>query len=129
MTLEPCRFTIIPRESLESFFATHPEFAMHLAHKLIHRVRVLTERVKSLALQDVYGRFRGMLEELAVEQDGVNAGVGGQDLEKAACSGITVEYAGDVFPQPLPKRHVWFCPICKGKRNAAAGDGCQDGGL
>lgn len=71
MTLEPCRFTIIPRESLESFFATHPEFAMHLVHKLIHRVRVLTDRVKSLALQDVYGRFRGMLEELSVEKDGV----------------------------------------------------------
>lgn len=71
MTLEPSRFMIIPRESLESFFATHPDFAMHLVHKLISRVRVLTERVKSLALQDVYGRFRGMLEELAVEQDGV----------------------------------------------------------
>ena len=71
MTLEPCRLMIVPREALKSFFASHPEFAMHLVHKLISRVRVLTERVKSLALQDVYGRFRGMLEELAVEQDGV----------------------------------------------------------
>ncbi len=71
MTLEPCRFMIVARESLESFFASHPAFAMHLVHKLISRVRVLTERVKSLALQDVYGRFRGMLEELAVEQNGV----------------------------------------------------------
>lgn len=70
MTLEPSRFMIIPRESLESFFANYPDFAMHLVHKLISRVRVLTERVKSLALQDVYGRLRGMLEELAVEQDG-----------------------------------------------------------
>ena len=71
MTLEASRFMIIPRESLESVFATHPEFAMHLVHKLIGRVRVLTERVKSLALQDVYGRFRSLLEELAIEQDGV----------------------------------------------------------
>lgn len=70
MTMEPCRFMIVARESLESFFATHPEFAMHLVRKLINRVRVLTERVKSLALQDVYGRFRGMLEELVVERDG-----------------------------------------------------------
>lgn len=70
MTMEPCRFMIVARESLESFFATHPEFAMHLVRKLINRVRVLTERVKSLALQDVYGRFRGMLEELVVEHDG-----------------------------------------------------------
>lgn len=71
MTLEPCRFMVIPRESLASVFATHPEFAMHLVHKLISRVRVLTERVKSLALQDVYGRFRNLLEELATERDGV----------------------------------------------------------
>ena len=70
MTMEPCRFMIVARESLESFFATHPEFAMHLVRKLINRVRVLTERVKSLALQDVYGRFRGMLEEMVVERDG-----------------------------------------------------------
>ena len=71
MTLEPCRFMIVPRESLLDFFTNHPEFAMNLVHKLISRVRALTERVKSLALQDVYGRFRGMLEELAIEQDGV----------------------------------------------------------
>lgn len=71
MTLEACRFMIIARESLEDVFATHPDFAMHLVHKLISRVRVLTERVKGLALQDVYGRFRSMLEELAVERDGV----------------------------------------------------------
>ncbi len=38
--------------------------------KLIHRARVLTENVKSLALQDVYGRFARMLHELATERDG-----------------------------------------------------------
>jgi CRP/FNR family cyclic AMP-dependent transcriptional regulator len=31
---------------------------------------VLTENVKSLALQDVYGRFARMLHELATERDG-----------------------------------------------------------
>lgn len=71
MTLEASRFMIIARESLASFFATYPDFAMHLVRKLINRMRVLTERVRSLALQDVYGRFRGMLEELAIEQVGV----------------------------------------------------------
>jgi len=71
MTVEPSRFMIIPRESLAAFFATHPEFAMHLVHKPIHRVRALTDRVKSLALQDVYGRVRNLLEELAEARDGV----------------------------------------------------------
>lgn len=70
MTLEPCRFMIIPRESLATFFASHPDFAMHLVHKLIHRVRALTDHVKSLALQSVYGRVRQLLMDLAVEQDG-----------------------------------------------------------
>jgi CRP/FNR family transcriptional regulator, cyclic AMP receptor protein len=66
ITLEPCRVLLVRRESLRQLFETNPDFALHLLHKLIHRIRVLTERVKSLALQDVYGRFRGMLEELAV---------------------------------------------------------------
>jgi CRP/FNR family transcriptional regulator, cyclic AMP receptor protein len=66
ITLEPCRVLRVQRESLRECFETNPDFAVHLVHKLIHRIRVLTERVKSLALQDVYGRFRGMLEELAV---------------------------------------------------------------
>lgn len=66
MTLEPSRFMIIARDSLERFFASHPDFAMHLVHKLIQRVRGLTDHVKSLALQSVYGRVRQLLQELAV---------------------------------------------------------------
>ena len=70
MTLEPCKFLVIPRADVQQFLSKHPDFAMHLVHKLIHRVRVLTENVKSLALQDVYGRFARMLHELATERDG-----------------------------------------------------------
>jgi CRP/FNR family cyclic AMP-dependent transcriptional regulator len=43
---------------------------MHLVRKLIYRGRVLTEHVKSLALQNVYGRFAKLLQELAVNEDG-----------------------------------------------------------
>ncbi len=70
MTLEPCRFLVVPKSEVDAFLARHPQFAMDLIFKLIKRVRVLTDNVKSLALQDVYGRVARMLQELAVEQDG-----------------------------------------------------------
>ena len=38
---------------------------MHLIETLIHRVRVATENVKSLALSDVYGRLVRLLNALA----------------------------------------------------------------
>jgi CRP/FNR family cyclic AMP-dependent transcriptional regulator len=71
MTLEPCRFLVVPKEDLREFVAHSPDFALHLIRKLIRRVRVLTGDVKSLALLDVYGRVARMLLELAVERDGV----------------------------------------------------------
>ena len=70
MTLEPCRFQLIPRDDVKALMQSHPDFAMHLVRKLIYRARVLTEHVKSLALQNVYGRFAKLLNEMAVEQDG-----------------------------------------------------------
>src|SRR2546427_10171993 len=70
MTLEPSRFLVVPKSDLEAFIAAHPDFAMGLIRKLIARVRVLTDNVKSLALQDVYGRVTRLLQELAVERDG-----------------------------------------------------------
>jgi len=73
MTLEPTRFSIVPHEDFRDFLAHSPEFAFSLIGKLIHRVRSLTENVKSLALMDVYGRVARMLLELATERDGVLA--------------------------------------------------------
>jgi CRP/FNR family transcriptional regulator, cyclic AMP receptor protein len=70
MTLEPCKFQLIPKEDVKALLQTHPEFAMHLVRKLIYRARVLTEHVKSLALQNVYGRFAKLLNEMAVPQEG-----------------------------------------------------------
>jgi CRP/FNR family cyclic AMP-dependent transcriptional regulator len=70
ITLEPCRFLVVPKQDLREFVAHSPDFALHLIRKLIRRVRVLTGEVKSLALMDVYGRVARMLLELAVERDG-----------------------------------------------------------
>lgn len=70
MTLEPSRFQLIPKEDIKALLQSHPDFAMHLVRRLIYRARVLTEHVKSLALQNVYGRFTKLLNELAVKDGG-----------------------------------------------------------
>ena len=55
---------------IKVFLLEHPQFAINLIEKLIHRVRALTENVKSLALMDVYGRVAHLLLDLAREHDG-----------------------------------------------------------
>jgi CRP/FNR family cyclic AMP-dependent transcriptional regulator len=65
MTLEPATCALVPGGELRAFLAQHPDFALHLTTKLIHTVRRLTEQVKGLALQDVYGRIVRLLTELS----------------------------------------------------------------
>ena len=63
--LEACSCRVVQGSELRQFLAEHPDFAMHLTHKLIRMVRRLTEQVRSLALQDVYGRMVRVLTELS----------------------------------------------------------------
>jgi len=70
MALEECRCAVVKRAELTAFLERNPEFARHLVRKLAHRVRMLTESVRSLALMDVYGRVARLLLELAEERDG-----------------------------------------------------------
>lgn len=70
MTLEPCRFFVIPRGDLESLLEQRPGFARDLVNRLIGKVRSLTGKVSDLALKDVYGRFVKFVTENAVEQNG-----------------------------------------------------------
>ena len=70
MALEECRCAVVKRAELSAFLERNPEFARHLVRKLAHRVRLLTENVRSLALMDVYGRVARLLLELAEERDG-----------------------------------------------------------
>src|SRR5688500_13743726 len=70
MALEECRCAVVKRAELAAFLERNPEFARHLVRKLAHRVRLLTESVRSLALMDVYGRVARLLLELAEERDG-----------------------------------------------------------
>jgi len=70
MTIEPCRFFVIPRGDVEGLLGRNPAFARDLIYKLIGKVRSLTGKVLDLALKDVYGRFAKFIDERAVEQNG-----------------------------------------------------------
>ena len=71
MATEECRCALIRRAELTAFIERNPGFALHAVKKLAHRVRELTENVRSLALMDVYGRVARLLIDLAEEKDGV----------------------------------------------------------
>ena len=71
MTLEPTTCAVVPGPEVRDFLAQQPDFALHLIKKLIHLARASTEHVKSLALDDVYGRVTKLLRSLAREVDGV----------------------------------------------------------
>lgn len=69
MTLEPTSCAVVGGADLRAFIVAHPDFAHHLILKLIARIRWLTGRVKSLALEDVYGRVVALLQATS-EPDG-----------------------------------------------------------
>jgi len=64
-TLEKSTFTIIFKDDFKGVMDRHPNIAQTLIANLTRRVRKLTENVKSLALQDVYGRVTKVLTSLA----------------------------------------------------------------
>lgn len=70
MTVEPTTCAVVNRAQFRDFVLAHPDFAMHLIERLIHRVRVTTGNLKSLALSDVYGRLVRLLSTLVQEVDG-----------------------------------------------------------
>lgn len=68
--LEDCRCAVVHRAELNQLLSEIPDFAQHMIRKLAHRVRVMTESVRDLALMDVYGRVARLLLELAEAVDG-----------------------------------------------------------
>jgi CRP/FNR family cyclic AMP-dependent transcriptional regulator len=70
ITTEPTSCALVNRADFRAFLLQHPDLALHLILKLIHRVRASTESVKSLALSDVYGRLVRLLDTMAVVVDG-----------------------------------------------------------
>lgn len=70
MALTATACVVVPGPEVRDFIASHPDFAMHLVHKLCALVRRASRNVRSLALEDVYGRVAGLLQELAPDHDG-----------------------------------------------------------
>jgi len=69
ITVEQTACAVVNRAHFRDFILAHPDFALHLIERLIHRVRVTTGNLKSLALSDVYGRMARLLNALAQPAD------------------------------------------------------------
>ncbi len=69
-TLETSRFMIITKADFKALVTADSDFGLKLINRLMQRVRALTDKIRSLALLDVYGRVARLLLELATEQDG-----------------------------------------------------------
>lgn len=62
ITEQATRCVLLTRSSLLTHIAEHPEFAFELLTKVIRRARATTLTIKQLALNDVYGRLKVLLE-------------------------------------------------------------------
>jgi CRP/FNR family cyclic AMP-dependent transcriptional regulator len=67
-TLQNSLCAVITRATLERHIAEQPAFAFELLAKVIHRARAATVSAKLLALNDVYGRLKLLLESSAAQQ-------------------------------------------------------------
>lgn len=70
MTVEASEFAVLPKAHFTKCISEHPEIAMGIIQHLTGRMRVLTDKVKNLALLDVYGRVKQALLELSEDKDG-----------------------------------------------------------
>jgi CRP/FNR family cyclic AMP-dependent transcriptional regulator len=59
---------MVRRATLEQHIAENPGFAFELLAKVIRRARAATLSARQMALNDVYGRLKLLLDALAVPQ-------------------------------------------------------------
>ena len=67
-TVEPTLCVLVTRTTLEAHLDAEPRFAFELLAKVIRRARAATTGLKQIALNDVYGRLKLLLEEITVAQ-------------------------------------------------------------
>jgi len=65
------RCLILTADTLRELVQSEPEFAVHLITKLMRLLRRSTQKLKSLALDDVRSRVLSLIEEEATNEDGV----------------------------------------------------------
>ena len=69
-TVEPSNCAMVTSETVRRFVADRPDFAFELLSKVIRRARAATLSAKNLALNDVYGRLKLLLDSLAEPRPG-----------------------------------------------------------
>ena len=85
ITEEASRLVMIMRASLLTHISEHPEFAFELLTKVIRRARAATLSTKQLALNDVYGRLKNLVD--ASTSDGQHLGLTHQGMaQRLGCS-------------------------------------------
>jgi len=70
-TLEKTVCGMISRDDFKVWLASHPEAVSELLRELSEKVMLLTERVKQMALSNVYERTIKVLQDMANQEDGV----------------------------------------------------------
>ncbi len=71
ITQETSRCAMISRADFKHWLSNHPDVAFGLIQDLASTVRRLTDKVKQLALLNVYERTIQALQEMAAEEEGV----------------------------------------------------------
>lgn len=69
MTVEPTTLSVVSRDAFFRCLRNNPEIAFTLMENMGHRLRELSDEVRTLALSDVYGRVKRLLERLAAERE------------------------------------------------------------
>jgi CRP/FNR family transcriptional regulator, cyclic AMP receptor protein len=67
-TLEATACSVISRDNLQQHLSQDPAFAFELLAKVTRLARAATVGLRQIALNDVYGRLKALLEGLAVAQ-------------------------------------------------------------
>jgi CRP/FNR family cyclic AMP-dependent transcriptional regulator len=70
MTMEDCKVLVISKHDFLACLGSNPQIALALIRHLVGQVKSLTERVGTLALNDVYGRVAATLRDQAREEGG-----------------------------------------------------------
>jgi CRP/FNR family cyclic AMP-dependent transcriptional regulator len=68
VTTQASQFAVLNQQAFTECVTENPQISLKVMQGLTHRLRALSDNVRSLALMDVYGRVARLLLELAVEQ-------------------------------------------------------------
>lgn len=70
MTVEDSMLRVISKQDFRACLVDNPQIGLELIHDLAKQVKTLTDRVSTLALNNVYGRLVATLTEWSKEEDG-----------------------------------------------------------